>query len=108
MELQKKYYTCKVDEIKLKGENNKNWQVFCQEFKDVEDYNYGTMLRMKADGIYDEANTIITTRIIFLAIEGARNVEGINEKCKEQYKALYQQNAEMEATNSSSNPSPMR
>jgi hypothetical protein len=55
----------KVDEVDLKGENKEKWRHFCDYFKEtVEDYNFGTMLRIKSDGIYDEANTIITTRVI--------------------------------------------
>uniref|UniRef100_A0A915PAA6 Polysaccharide biosynthesis domain-containing protein n=1 Tax=Meloidogyne floridensis TaxID=298350 RepID=A0A915PAA6_9BILA len=82
-----------INEVKLKGENKEKWRQFCEHFKEtVDDYNFGTMLRIKADGIYDEANTIITQKVIFLAIEGARNIEGINEKFKEKYKLLYNQN----------------
>ncbi|CAK5076551.1 unnamed protein product [Meloidogyne enterolobii] len=82
-----------INEVQLKGENKEKWRQFCEHFKEtVDDYNFGTMLRIKADGIYNEANTIITQKVIFLAIEGARNIEGINEKFKEKYKLLYNQN----------------
>lgn len=42
-------------------------------------------MRIKSEGIYNDENTTIVPKIIFLAIEGARNIEGINEKCKKQY-----------------------
>ena len=55
----------------------------------MEDYNLGTIMRSKASGIYDDENTVIVPKIIFLAIEGARNVEGVNEKFKKQYTEEY-------------------
>uniref|UniRef100_A0A183BVG0 Polysacc_synt_4 domain-containing protein n=1 Tax=Globodera pallida TaxID=36090 RepID=A0A183BVG0_GLOPA len=83
-----------VDENELKNENKEKWRAFCESFrKTVEDYNYGTMLRIRADGIYDEPNTIITTKVIFIAIEGARNIEGLNEEYKAMYRSLQQQAA---------------
>jgi len=47
----------------------------------------GTMMRTNAEGIYDEENTVIVPKIIYLAIEGARNMEGVNEKWKSTYTA---------------------
>ncbi|VDM40041.1 unnamed protein product [Toxocara canis] len=122
-----------VAEADLKGENKMKWFTFCERFKDsVEEYNLGTILRMRADGAYSEENTIIVPKvqyflyhlnlnnliplqtihcrhsrssspserrlewavsemrvyfqIIFLAIEAARNKEGVNERAKEHYK----------------------
>jgi hypothetical protein len=43
------------------------------------------MMRSSAYGIYDEENTVIVPKIIYLAIEGARNMEGVNEKWKSTY-----------------------
>lgn len=72
-----------VDEKALKFDNTEKWRLFCEEFRNIlDDYNTGTILRINASGIYDESNTLITTKVIFLAIEGARNIEGVNERCK--------------------------
>ncbi|KAL3110677.1 hypothetical protein niasHT_017555 [Heterodera trifolii] len=92
----------KVDENELKNENKEKWRLFCEAFeKTVDDYNFGTMLRIRADGIYDEPNTIITNKVIFIAIEGARNIEGLNEKHKSAYKMLHQQQTVIAAPSAS-------
>lgn len=46
-------------------------------------------MRIHASGVYNNENTIIVPKIIFLAIEGARNIEGINERMKSQYTEEY-------------------
>ncbi|VDK65413.1 unnamed protein product [Anisakis simplex] len=80
-----------ITEKELKGENKEKWFTFCDKFKDsVEEYNLGTILRMRADGAYSEANTIIVPKIIFLAIEAARNKEGVNERAKEAYRSEHE------------------
>uniref|UniRef100_A0A0R3Q558 40S ribosomal protein S12 n=1 Tax=Brugia timori TaxID=42155 RepID=A0A0R3Q558_9BILA len=77
----------KVTEIELKGENKQRWFTFCEYFKEeVEDYNLATIMRIRVDGAYSESNTIIVPKIIFLAVEIARNKEGLNERCKESFK----------------------
>ena len=45
----------------------------------VEDFNFGTLLRLDAREDYTEENSLFATRIQFLAIELARNREGHNE-----------------------------
>jgi len=63
----------------LKYESNKEkWRSFCDEFKDVESFNFGTLVRMNCREKYTQANTILVTRIQFLALEIARNREGMN------------------------------
>lgn len=82
------------------------WRSFCNQFEGlVEDFNYGTLLRLDCEGDYTEENSIFgtcaspqvcfervkleklmsatrflfsVTRIQFLAIEIARNREGYN------------------------------
>uniref|UniRef100_A0A7E4VQP9 Polysacc_synt_4 domain-containing protein n=1 Tax=Panagrellus redivivus TaxID=6233 RepID=A0A7E4VQP9_PANRE len=78
-----------VDENELKADNKATWAEFCKHFETVDDYNFGTIMRIKADGIYNSENTIICPKIIFLAVEGARNVEGINEEAKPIYVAKH-------------------
>ncbi|VDM97101.1 unnamed protein product [Thelazia callipaeda] len=77
----------KVTDVELKGKNNKFWFEFCEHFKDdVADYNLATIMRIRVNGAYSECNTIIVPKIIFLAIEIARNRECLNEKYKESFK----------------------
>ncbi|XP_068030507.1 protein PBDC1 [Anomalospiza imberbis] len=67
------------EELKSEAAKEK-WRPFCLSFEGVvEDFNFGTLLRLDARGAYTEENTILATRIQFLAIEIARNREGCNE-----------------------------
>ncbi|XP_026210481.1 protein PBDC1 [Anabas testudineus] len=77
----------KEDELKSE-EAKERWRPFCNQFEGlVEDFNYGTLLRLDCEKDYTEENTIFATRIQFFAIEIARNREGYNDavyksKCK--------------------------
>uniref|UniRef100_A0A1B6C9C8 Polysaccharide biosynthesis domain-containing protein n=1 Tax=Clastoptera arizonana TaxID=38151 RepID=A0A1B6C9C8_9HEMI len=63
------------------------WRDFCEKFKDiVEDYNFGTLLRINTTGDYSEENSILTTRVQFYAIELARNREGYNDTVRLKFK----------------------
>lgn len=67
------------DEIKSKAGKAK-WREFMMTYKDtVEDYNFGSMLRKRADEEYTQDNTIFAPRMQFLAIEIARNRFGLND-----------------------------
>jgi len=56
------------------------WRPFIEGYeKKVQDFNFGTLLRIKADGEYDPENTTFATRLQFFAIEIARNREGLND-----------------------------
>lgn len=55
------------------------WRKFCEEMKQLEDFSFGTLLRLKAKEEYSEENTILVTRVQYLAIEIARNREGFND-----------------------------
>ncbi|XP_023563659.1 protein PBDC1-like isoform X2 [Octodon degus] len=70
-----------LDPEELKSESAKEkWRPFCLKFGDiVEDYNYGTLLRLDCSQGYTEENTIFAPRIQFFAIEIARNREGYNK-----------------------------
>ncbi|XP_064256612.1 protein PBDC1 isoform X2 [Passer domesticus] len=70
-----------LDPEELKSEEAKaKWRPFCLSFEGVvEDFNFGTLLRLDSGGEYSEENTILATRIQFLAIEIARNREGCND-----------------------------
>ncbi|KAH0623009.1 hypothetical protein JD844_030894 [Phrynosoma platyrhinos] len=69
-----------LDQEDLKSEPAKEkWRPFCLQFDGVvEDFNYGTLLRLDCRKEYTEENTIFATRIQFFAIEIARNREGYN------------------------------
>ncbi|XP_056288334.1 protein PBDC1 isoform X2 [Pseudoliparis swirei] len=65
----------------LKSEGAKEvWRPFCNRFEGlVEDFNYGTLLRLDAERDYSEENSIFATRVQFFAVEVARNREGSND-----------------------------
>lgn len=70
-----------LDPEELKSESAKEkWRPFCLKFDGiVEDFNYGTLLRLNCSQGYTEENTIFAPRIQFFAIEIARNREGYNK-----------------------------
>uniref|UniRef100_A0A8B9C9D8 Polysaccharide biosynthesis domain containing 1 n=1 Tax=Anser brachyrhynchus TaxID=132585 RepID=A0A8B9C9D8_9AVES len=82
-EFRKTFGDLKIDVLdpeELKSEPAKEkWRPFCMRFEGVvEDFNYGTLLRLDCSKGYTEENTIFATRIQFFAIEIARNREGCN------------------------------
>ncbi|KAM7154035.1 protein PBDC1 isoform 2-T2 [Macrochelys suwanniensis] len=82
-EFRKSFGDLKIDVLdpeELKSEPAKaKWRPFCMQFDGVvEDFNYGTLLRLDCTKDYTEENTIFVTRIQFFAIETARNREGCN------------------------------
>uniref|UniRef100_A0A663E8M0 Polysaccharide biosynthesis domain containing 1 n=1 Tax=Aquila chrysaetos chrysaetos TaxID=223781 RepID=A0A663E8M0_AQUCH len=82
-EFRKSFKDLKIDVLdpeELKSESAKEkWRPFCLRFEGVvEDFNYGTLLRLDCRKDYTEENTIFATRIQFFAIEIARNREGCN------------------------------
>ncbi|RCK66098.1 Protein PBDC1 [Candida viswanathii] len=69
-----------ISEEEMKSPAGKaKWRTFCEKFKEIEDYNFGTLLRLKADEEYTEKNTMFAVRIQFYAIEIARNRYGLND-----------------------------
>lgn len=71
------------DEIKSPSAKEK-WRPFCERYKNrVEDYNMGTLVRIKAAEEFSEANSLLVVRVQFLAIEIARNREGFNDKLRQ-------------------------
>ncbi|XP_037122675.1 protein PBDC1 [Syngnathus acus] len=62
------------------AEAKERWRPFCHRFEGlVEDFNYGTLLRLDCQKDYTQDNTIFATRIQFFAVEIARNREGLND-----------------------------
>ncbi|XP_059478546.1 protein PBDC1 [Neocloeon triangulifer] len=71
----------------LKNNNAKEiWRNFCAKFQWFEDFSYGTLLRLDCSDDYSEENSILVTRIQFLAIELARNREGNNTCIRSKFK----------------------
>lgn len=66
------------DEMKS-AEGKSRWRAFCEKFNEIEDYNFGTLLRINAKEEYSQENTIFAVRIQFYAIEIARNRYGLND-----------------------------
>ncbi|XP_063167406.1 protein PBDC1 [Candoia aspera] len=67
-----------VEDLKSEPAKEK-WRPFCLQFEGaVEDFNFGTLLRLDCRRGYSEENTVLAPRIQFLAIEIARNREGCN------------------------------
>lgn len=64
----------------LKTEKSKSmWRQYCMHFEHrVEDYNYGTLLRLDASKPYSPENTTLAPRVQFYAVEIARLREGAN------------------------------
>jgi len=69
------------DEMKSLAGKEK-WRAFCEKFSQVDDYNFGTLLRTKASEEYTQDGTIFVVRIQFYAIEIARNRYGLNDWIK--------------------------
>lgn len=69
-----------ISENEMKSPLGKTrWRNFCEKFKEIDDYNFGTLLRTKANDEYSQENTIFAVRIQFYAIEIARNRYGLND-----------------------------
>lgn len=73
-----------IDESEMKSADGKaDWREFIEHFKDkVEDYNFGTLLRIDCKEGYTQENTTFSVRTQFLAIEIARNREGLNDRLR--------------------------
>lgn len=89
-DFREKFPALKIDKLTeddLKSESAKSeWRAFAENYKDLEDYSLGTLLRLDSSQDYSEANTIIAIRIQFLALEIARNREGANDGIKANFK----------------------
>lgn len=68
-----------LEEEMKSPEGKSRWRDFCEKFNEIDDYNFGTLLRTDASKEYSETNTIFAVRIQFYAIEIARNRYGLND-----------------------------
>ncbi|XP_014274961.1 protein PBDC1 [Halyomorpha halys] len=74
------------DELKSE-EGKKEWREFCEKFHDiVEDYNFGTLIRTDCTDEYSEKNSFIVPRVMFYALEIARNREGFNNSIRTKFR----------------------
>merc|ERR1711990_1156557 len=73
-----------VDEESMKNKEGKEkWRNWCEQYKErVQDYNFGTLLRLDPADDYTEKNSCFALRVQFLAIEIARNKERIKRLSK--------------------------
>ncbi|KAJ3000861.1 polysaccharide biosynthesis domain containing protein 1 [Globomyces sp. JEL0801] len=82
-----------INDFKTEAAKSK-WRNFIEKYKpsyliirlmesiDLDDYNFGTLLRNNCTLEYSEENSFFVTRIQFLCVEIARNVEKFNECLK--------------------------
>ncbi|KAJ6015449.1 Protein PBDC1 [Penicillium herquei] len=71
--------TLNEDEMKSKAGKEK-WRNWINKFeKKIDDFNFGTMIRTRADVEYDQDTTIFGVRMQFYAVEIARNRAGLND-----------------------------
>jgi hypothetical protein len=70
-----------IDEDKMKSPGGKKlWREFLMQYEHtVDDYNFGSLLRVDVNKGYDEDNSIFVPRMQFLAIEIVRNKLGLND-----------------------------
>ena len=73
-----------LEEDKMKSKEGKErWRNFVNVYekgdKKVEDFNFGTMLRLSPKTEYGEKETMFAVRMQFYAIEIARNKAGLND-----------------------------
>lgn len=73
-----------VDEDWMKSpEGKKRWRAFINEYekgeKEVDDFNFGTLLRRDSSKEYSEENTMFVPRMQFYAVEILRNRLGLND-----------------------------
>jgi hypothetical protein len=59
------------DEMKSKAGKEK-WRNWMMQWDKIEDFNFGTMIRTRADAEYDQDTTIFGVRMQFYAVEIAR------------------------------------
>ena len=77
----------KFVEDDIKNEvSSEEWRKFSERFKDVDDYSQECLLRLDSSKEYTEENTVIVTKLQFLAIEIARNREGCNDSLRTNFK----------------------
>lgn len=82
-----------LNENELKSDGSKEkWRPFCNSFENiVEDFNFGTLVRIDSSKDYSKENTLLVPRIQFYAIEVSRNREGLNDSIRKNYQPIKKQ-----------------
>lgn len=71
--------TLNEDEMKSKAGKEK-WRKWINQYeKKIDDFNFGTIVRTRADAEYDQGTTLFGVRMQFYAVEIARNRAGLND-----------------------------
>ncbi|EDW95029.1 protein PBDC1 [Drosophila yakuba] len=75
-----------TDDILKSATEKLRWRQFAEKFNKMDDYSYGTLMRADASKEFSPDNSIFVFRVQFLAIEIARNREGLNDEVYEKHK----------------------
>ncbi|XP_017001896.1 protein PBDC1 [Drosophila takahashii] len=75
-----------TDDILKSATEKLRWRQFAEKFNKMDDYSYGTLMRADASKEFSPDNSIFVFRVQFLAIEIARNREGLNDEVYKTYK----------------------
>ncbi|KAM7356110.1 protein PBDC1 [Cochliomyia hominivorax] len=75
-----------TDEILKSPAAKQEWRQFAEKFNKLDDYSYGTLMRANASEEFSPDNSILVVRIQFLAIEIARNREGLNNEVHQKFR----------------------
>ncbi|XP_037720601.1 protein PBDC1 [Drosophila subpulchrella] len=74
------------DDILKSAVEKLKWRQFAEKFNKLDDYSYGTLMRADASKEFSPDNSIFVFRVQFLAIEIARNREGLNDEVHKKFK----------------------
>jgi hypothetical protein len=75
-----------LDETEIKSLEGKNkWRIFAEKFNKLDDYSFGSLIRIDSSQDFNQDNSMFVVRIQFLAIEIARNREGWNDGIRRKF-----------------------
>ncbi|KAH8295790.1 hypothetical protein KR018_009084 [Drosophila ironensis] len=75
-----------TDDVLKSAVEKLKWRQFAEKFNKLEDYSYGTLMRADASQEFSPDNSIFVFRVQFLAIEIARNREGLNDEVHKKHR----------------------
>jgi hypothetical protein len=76
-----------LNEMGMKSDDSKmKWRTFIEKFNKLDDFSYGTLIRVDSDSDFNSDNSMLVIRLQFWAIEIARNREGYNDRIRKVYK----------------------
>lgn len=75
-----------LNEDELKSSEAKiKWRNFIERFNKLDDFSLGTLIRSDASKDFSPENSIFVVRVQFLAVEIARNKEGVNDSVRKNF-----------------------